>query len=65
MGAFRSRFLTLGMIQAEFGLARMSVRTLLCNADVAAYSAEGRRIDRLFLRTEAELTLRQAGYTTD
>lgn len=64
MGAFRRRFLTLGMIQSEFGLARLSARTLLCNADVAAYSAQGRSFDRLFLRTEAEPVLRQAGYAT-
>lgn len=60
MAAFTHRFLTLGMIQSEFGLSPNSARTLLRDAGITAYTSAGQTFDRLFLRAqvEAELTLK-------
>lgn len=50
MTAFKRRSLTLGMIQPESVLQRMSARILLRDGDITAYTSAERTFDRLFLR---------------
>ena len=60
MKAFRERFLTLSMMQSEFGLQRMTARTILQQAGVRRYAPAGRDLGAIYLRAEVEAVLRAA-----
>lgn len=60
--AFRARFLSLTMIEQEFGLQRNVSRSLLNEADVRPYLSGNDNGGTLYLRIEVEPALRAAGH---
>lgn len=62
MAAFRARFLSLTMIEQEFGLQRNASRSLLDRADVRPYLSGNDNGGTLYLRIEVEQALRAAGH---